>query len=464
MSANRVYESNYKVVVKLSAAEIAAAAAAKKSANDAALRAKEAAKAAIEKLKTTKALAALAKLGVKPSNETDPIQLEAARLNLVKQGSIAEQQRLANFMKARQFEIDTNNAATEAAMRYNDILIALSDAKITSDEFNVLAAKWGITTNAAQLYTQTIISVQDQVISSADIVSLAESWGVTYKQAALYLDFFTALNDGNLSDAEIGKLQEKWGQTSKEVHQYAAVFAAADDGKIDLTEITNLANSWGMTKTEAEAYAKKILEKFGYDTSLLDAGIDSKAGWVAAYGSADAYKKISEGAFSYDKSITDGSTAASGGWISAKKAVDDYSAAASGANAQLDALNKKNAAIAAAVAAAGASVGITTPTPTNSGNGYTGNFTKPQLAGMLAGIEGLATGGIVTSPTLSLIGEAGPEAVIPLSQMGAMGGQSVTINIGGSVISEGDLVATIRNQLLNLQQSGKAISLSAISL
>jgi hypothetical protein len=76
----------------------------------------------------------------------------------------------------------------------------------------------------------------------------------------------------------------------------------------------------------------------------------------------------------------------------------------------------------------------------------------------------LATGGIVTSPTLSLIGEAGPEAVIPLSKMGAMGGSNITINVGGSVISEGDLVAVIRDQLLGLQQSGKSITLSAISL
>lgn len=34
----------------------------------------------------------------------------------------------------------------------------------------------------------------------------------------------------------------------------------------------------------------------------------------------------------------------------------------------------------------------------------------------------LAAGGIVTRPTLALIGEAGPEAVVPLSRMGSMGG------------------------------------------
>jgi hypothetical protein len=47
----------------------------------------------------------------------------------------------------------------------------------------------------------------------------------------------------------------------------------------------------------------------------------------------------------------------------------------------------------------------------------------------------LAQGGIVTSPTLALIGEgSGPEAVIPLDRMGEFGmggGGNVTINVNG---------------------------------
>jgi hypothetical protein len=76
----------------------------------------------------------------------------------------------------------------------------------------------------------------------------------------------------------------------------------------------------------------------------------------------------------------------------------------------------------------------------------------------------MATGGVVTSATLAIIGEAGPEAVIPLSQMGSMGGQNITINVGGSVISQGDLVAIIRNQLLALQQSGSTITRTNLSI
>ena len=41
----------------------------------------------------------------------------------------------------------------------------------------------------------------------------------------------------------------------------------------------------------------------------------------------------------------------------------------------------------------------------------------------------LASGGIVTSPTFAMIGEAGPEAVIPLDRAGSMGGNVINITV-----------------------------------
>jgi len=45
----------------------------------------------------------------------------------------------------------------------------------------------------------------------------------------------------------------------------------------------------------------------------------------------------------------------------------------------------------------------------------------------------LAEGGITTGPTIAMIGEAGPEAIIPLDRLGGMGigGGNVTINVNG---------------------------------
>jgi hypothetical protein len=49
-----------------------------------------------------------------------------------------------------------------------------------------------------------------------------------------------------------------------------------------------------------------------------------------------------------------------------------------------------------------------------------------------AGIPFLANGGIVSSPTLAMVGDGGPEAVIPLSRSVNMGGNtySITVNTG----------------------------------
>lgn len=60
-------------------------------------------------------------------------------------------------------------------------------------------------------------------------------------------------------------------------------------------------------------------------------------------------------------------------------------------------------------------------------------------------IPKFADGGIVTRPTLGLIGEAGPEAVIPLSQMGS-GGTTVNITINGDV-SGSELVEKVKRQI-----------------
>jgi len=68
-------------------------------------------------------------------------------------------------------------------------------------------------------------------------------------------------------------------------------------------------------------------------------------------------------------------------------------------------------------------------------------------------IPRMATGGIVTTPTIALIGEAGPEAVVPLSGGRGMG-NNVTVNVYGSVTTENDLVETIRRGLVQSQRSG----------
>jgi hypothetical protein len=69
----------------------------------------------------------------------------------------------------------------------------------------------------------------------------------------------------------------------------------------------------------------------------------------------------------------------------------------------------------------------------------------------------LADGGIVNKATIAMIGEAGPEAVIPLAQMGSMG-TTVIVNVSGSVTTERDLVSAITQGIYNNQAAGTPIT------
>jgi hypothetical protein len=69
--------------------------------------------------------------------------------------------------------------------------------------------------------------------------------------------------------------------------------------------------------------------------------------------------------------------------------------------------------------------------PGKSAAGGAGSGLRGSLMQELKGIPAMANGGIVTGPTLALIGEAGPEAVVPLDRMGGMGGNNVTIHVNG---------------------------------
>jgi len=62
---------------------------------------------------------------------------------------------------------------------------------------------------------------------------------------------------------------------------------------------------------------------------------------------------------------------------------------------------------------------------------FTIGFNLPELSKISLPRVALADGGIVTGPMNALIGEAGPEAVIPLDRMGSMGATyNITVNAG----------------------------------
>ena len=98
---------------------------------------------------------ALKKMGVTATTETNPIQLEAARLNLIKQQDLAIQAVDSSYFKW----LNTQMAANTEAQRYADILNVIKDNKVTSDEVRMLASAWGLTPDEVQAYITKIVGI-----------------------------------------------------------------------------------------------------------------------------------------------------------------------------------------------------------------------------------------------------------------------------------------------------------------
>ena len=424
--------------------------------------------------------------GIKNVSDTDPIQLEAARLNLVKQGNLEELKKVEALMKSAEAQMKVN----QNAQKYADILVALADNKISPEEIGILAAKWGMSIAAVTNYLATIFIVKDQKIDDSEVALLAAAWGISKEAAQKYLDFYQALNDGKLSDEEIKNLQTKWGLTYKEVQQYADFISKLDDFTLSDEEIKKLQDRWGLTTKEVLAYTEQIGLPVTYSGTLVDPAEAAEAGWNKANTALTAYITQLNTAITQSAAANAAAVAA---FAETQKAIDNAGVAknvSADAKAAADAaIAQAAAAMAAAAAAADYAAAVqeaaeAARAAAEAMAGLTADEIKEVLAGEaadggagLGGSDGvkvnprggdmiaLASGGIVTSPTMALIGEAGPEAVIPLSRGGGFGG-GITINItnAGSVIAEADLVSSIRNALLQAQNNGQVITKSAVAI
>jgi hypothetical protein len=83
-----------------------------------------------------------------------------------------------------------------------------------------------------------------------------------------------------------------------------------------------------------------------------------------------------------------------------------------------------------------------------------------RIVANLGGIPKMAEGGIVNKPTLALIGEAGPEAVVPLSKMNAGGGGDVNINVTGGLSTSAEIGQSVVNALRAYSRSAGPLALN----
>ena len=74
------------------------------------------------------------------------------------------------------------------------------------------------------------------------------------------------------------------------------------------------------------------------------------------------------------------------------------------------------------------------------------------------GIPKMAAGGVTMGPQLALIGERGPEAVIPLSKMGNMGG--ITVNINGGLSTSADIGRAVVDSIRSFNRANGPAAIS----
>ena len=65
-------------------------------------------------------------------------------------------------------------------------------------------------------------------------------------------------------------------------------------------------------------------------------------------------------------------------------------------------------------------------------------------------IPGFADGGIVTKPTLAMVGEKGPEAIVPLGK--GIGGGGITVNVTGGISTSAQIGQAVYDSLLQYKQ------------
>lgn len=91
-----------------------------------------------------------------------------------------------------------------------------------------------------------------------------------------------------------------------------------------------------------------------------------------------------------------------------------------------------------------------------------GTFAKADPLGTgdigLRAVRVRMVGGIVTSPVLGLVGEAGPEAIIPLDEFGRMGGGPTIVNVTVTSADPQAVVEAIRRYTRNNGPLGQVVS------
>lgn len=205
---------------------------------------KDLTKAELEQIQAAKVLAQLKKYGV-TTGETDPIQLEAARLNLIKQQNLG----IEAVGNAMWDLLEAQLANNVQAQRYADILAVINDNKISTIEVDALAVKWGKSADWVLNYISKVTGINTIVVDKDFGADAAKGWDKAKDSLEAYL---AKLGAGTVSpevqavvtetDAATKAAEDAAKAADEAVAQAEAAAKAADDllAKLGIVEVPGL--------------------------------------------------------------------------------------------------------------------------------------------------------------------------------------------------------------------------------
>ena len=292
------------------------------------------------------------------------------------------------------------------------------------------------------LSTTTAALTADQVAENEAVAKLAKEFAFIDKQAAKWGDTIDATAEKNAFFGEVmADLANKdFRAYGNALQRIAAIFigelnpaveAAVKASRKLIIPDMGMGTPSGFNKEEQAAIARGVLaaeEKLGkaQDEELIR--IEKLTEAYIGYGEAVGSVFSQMGADMVRSQDLWGSLA--------KAALKGIAAVVEGIGQELLVIAAKNTVL----ALAGDVSKI--PAALLAGTGAATAFTA---AGAIGAIPVLGSGGIVNSPTLAMIGERGPEAVVPLKGGEGLGGDTIIMNIYGTVSSENQLAGFVAN-------------------
>jgi hypothetical protein len=359
--------------------------------------------------------------------------------------------------------LESKLSATKSAM-VSLLKAGVSDA---APQFQALRGQFEQTTTQLKLHKDAADASAEATRHQAEMAALAvkpfEDYGASLVNAEQRLAELTTRqalfgDAGDLAAQKVQVLNEQlvkavtvYGENSTEVARLreqiqgatadyeATAKGIADAAKVSADAYAKIGGdirSWAGAVNQVSDSTVKGMEKLGVVTKEQGDTMSNALSKAASTGAAFGSTVTSIATGNWPQAIASGVQMATGyfdGFF--QTLVNGWKGVQSWFSGHPIAMNSSGDLVDLTKSASGLAAAAVSALPKNLQSGQAGSYTQEALDyAKKAGIRLFADGGIVTRPTLGIFGEAGPEAVIPLSRMGSMGGQTINITVTGNTI------------------------------